>query len=185
MGFVIVAVLSPSTTNLATMAGAATLVGPEQPREKSSILPGRDVCRWSSCSHGADHPSLPAGFLQQRIRPSSQPKTMLGKPTLMKGRFQLRHLEFLLHRQWTSVISVSGRCHDRTSHWKDSSLLVCAICSSFLLISSHLEPWPLYEIPNVSMKPLLMLSSKLVCAGHGSASHRTGRRFVPRLGTIR
>jgi hypothetical protein len=36
MGFVIVAVLSPSATNLATVAGAATLVGPEQPREKSS-----------------------------------------------------------------------------------------------------------------------------------------------------
>ena len=48
MGFVIVAVLSPSATNLATVAGAATLVGPEQPREKSSIVPHRDVCRWNS-----------------------------------------------------------------------------------------------------------------------------------------
>ena len=45
LAFVIVAVLSPSATNLATVAGAATLVGPEQPREKSSILPHRDVCR--------------------------------------------------------------------------------------------------------------------------------------------
>ena len=45
MGFVIVAVLSPSASTLATVAGAATLVGPEQPREKSSILPRRDVCR--------------------------------------------------------------------------------------------------------------------------------------------
>jgi hypothetical protein len=45
MGLVIVAVLSPSATNLATVAGAATLVGSEQPREKSSILPRRDVCR--------------------------------------------------------------------------------------------------------------------------------------------
>jgi hypothetical protein len=46
MGFDIVAVLSPSATNLATVAGAATLVDPEQPREKSSILPRREVCRF-------------------------------------------------------------------------------------------------------------------------------------------
>jgi hypothetical protein len=68
MGFVIVAVLSMViATNLGSVAGAATLVGPEQPREKSSILPCRDVCRWTSHSLGADHPSLPAGFLQQRF----------------------------------------------------------------------------------------------------------------------
>ena len=137
MGVVIVAVLSPSATNLATMAGAATLVGPEQPTEKSSILPPRDICRGTSHSHGADHPSLPAGILQQRCRPSSQPSTMLGYPTPMKGRFQLRYLVFLLHRQWTSVISVSGRCHNRTSHWKGAvTIIPTCLCQMLLALDS-------------------------------------------------
>jgi hypothetical protein len=134
MGLVIVAVLSLSATNLATVAGAATLVGPEQPREKSSILPRRDVGRWTSHSHGADHPSLQAGFLQQRSRPSSQPSIH----GWLKGRFQLRHIVFFLHRRWTSVISVSGRCHNRILHWKGAVTLIPTCLCQMLILPSYL-----------------------------------------------
>ncbi len=134
MGFVIVAVLSPSAMNIATVAGAATLVGPEQPKEKSSILPRRDVCRWTSHSHGADHPSLPAGLLHQRSRPSSQPSSH----GWLKGRFQLRHLVIFQYRQWTSVISVSGRCHNHTSYRKGAVTLIPTFLCQMLILSSHL-----------------------------------------------
>jgi hypothetical protein len=146
MGFVIVAVLSPSATNLVTVAGASTLVGPEQPREKSSILPHRDVGRWTSHSHGADHPSLSAGFLQQRSRPSSQPSIHVGftrpdegkVPTASTREGSNWHLVFFLHRQWTSVISVSGRCHNRTSHWKGAVTLIPTCLCQMLILPSHL-----------------------------------------------
>jgi hypothetical protein len=63
---------------------------------------------------------------------------MLGSLTPMKGRFQLRHIVFILHRQWTSVISVSGRCHSRTSHWKGAVTLISSCLCQMLILPSHL-----------------------------------------------
>ena len=98
----------------------------------------------------------------------------------MKGMFHRRHLEFFLHQQWTSVISISGRCHNRTSHWKGAVTLIPTCLCQMLILPSFLFFRTLYEIPNVSMKPLFVVLSK-----QGSALHRIGRRFFPRLGTIR
>jgi hypothetical protein len=63
---------------------------------------------------------------------------MLGLSTPMKGRFQLRHLVFFLHRQWTSVISASGRCHNRLSHWKGAVTLIPTCLCQMLILPSHL-----------------------------------------------
>ncbi len=80
------------------------------------------------CNSGADH-------LLSRA-------AMLGSPT---QRFQLRHLVFFLHRQWTSVISFSGRFNNRNSHWKGAVRLISSCLYQMLilpshLISSHLQP---------------------------------------------
>ena len=73
--------------------------------------------RQVSCNSGADH-------LLSRA-------AMLDSPTPMKGRFQLRHLVFFLHRQWTSVISVSGR-------WKGAVILIPTCLCQMLILPSHL-----------------------------------------------
>ncbi len=125
--------------------------------------------RQVSCISGADH-------LHSRA-------AMLSSPTPMKGRFQLRHLVFFLHRQLTSVISVSGRCHSRTSHWKGAVTLIPTCLCQMLILNSrlffHVQPRTLYKIPIVSVKSLFVLlcalmsvKPLLVCAGHGSALHR-------------
>ena len=80
--------------------------------------------RQDSCNSEADH-------LYSRA-------SMLGSPTPMKGRFQLRHFVFFLRRQWTSLISVSGRCHNRTSHWKGAVTLISTCLCQMLLLPSYL-----------------------------------------------
>jgi len=74
------------------------------------------------CNSGADH-------LHSRA-------AMLGSLAPMKGRFQLRHLVFFLHRQWTSVVSVSGRCRNRILHWKGVVTLIRQV--SWNIESDHL-----------------------------------------------
>jgi len=80
--------------------------------------------RQVSCNSGADH-------LHSRA-------AMLGSPTPMKGRSQLRHLVFFLHLQWTTVISVPCRCHYRTSHWKGAVTLIPTCLCQMLILNSRL-----------------------------------------------